>query len=248
MPQSAMDVTLNSEYQKCLVVGLPGTGKSVFASTFPTPGYVFDFSLGIQIYRGLPWDYEQFPLSPAGWNKFDKELAYVKNAVKERKYETVVIDDWTAMERVTMEQALLLNPKRSEAQGPIWNVHYSLVRNLFEGKIRQVIDLPCNVVLLAHMEIITDKESGAVLKIQPSLPGQLPDILNGYFDEDYYATTRQESGGTKFLLQTVPIGHNRARSRWSGKARLLPDFIDNDYPALMNAMKKKQQQLKTGGK
>ena len=66
MPPNAMDVTATSEYLKVAIVGEPGTGKSVFASTFPTPGYVFDFSGGIITYRGKDFDYEQYQTSPSG--------------------------------------------------------------------------------------------------------------------------------------------------------------------------------------
>ncbi|HED37958.1 MAG TPA: hypothetical protein ENI76_06920, partial [Ignavibacteria bacterium] len=43
------------------VCGDSGTGKSVFASTFPTPGLVLDFDDGILSYRGKDFDYVQFP-------------------------------------------------------------------------------------------------------------------------------------------------------------------------------------------
>jgi hypothetical protein len=246
MPQSAKDVTIDTEYTKCLVIGAPGTGKSIFASTFPTPGYVFDFSNGIQSYRGMEWDYEQFPLNPSGWTKLEKELVYVRKAVNstEHKYSTIVVDDATAMERLTMEQALLLDPKRSASQGPIWNVHYALVRNLMEGKLRQILDLPCNIVLIAHLNVIQDKESGSVIKTEPMLPGQLPTIINGYFDEVYYSSVRQGSNGPNWVMQTIPLGHNTARSRWSGRERLLPDFIPNDYNILITKMREAQNKKK----
>jgi len=242
MPSSAMDVTVNTEFIKCLIIGPPSTGKSIFASTFPTKGYVYDFSNSIISYKGKDFDYDTFQLTQQGWREFEKAHIEVIKKAKEGVYQTVVVDDLTSMESVTMEQALALDPKRNEAGGPLWQVHYSLVRNLMEGKLRQIISLPCNIVLISHDEIITDKATGAVIRVDPSLPGQLPKLITGYFDEVYYATTKRENINgvikTIYLLQTVPIGFLRARSRLSGIEHLLPDFVGNNYIEVMQHLNK----------
>jgi hypothetical protein len=75
------------------------------------------------------------------------------------------------------------------------------------------------------------------------LTGALPVVIPGYFDEVYYHTTKREGGDTKWLIQTVPIGYNRARSRLSGKLRTLPDLLPNDYNeilAYLTGKKKKE--------
>jgi hypothetical protein len=242
---SALDVTNNSEFSKCLVIGSPGNGKSVFASTFPTKGYVYDFAQGIQSYRGKDFDYDQFQLNNQGWNEFEKAHIELIKKAKEGYYQTIVVDDITAMESLTMEHALMLDPKRNEAGGPLWNVHYQLVTNLMEGKLRQIINLPANIIFICHDDIITDKVSGAVIKVEPRLPGRLPTVISGYFDEVYFAVTRRENVNnvptTRYLLQTVPIGFLRARSRLSGVEKLLPDFVENNYDALMKHLRNKQK-------
>jgi hypothetical protein len=246
MPPSAMDVTNESEFMKVLVIGSPGVGKSVFASTFPAtvenPGYVYDFSETIVTYKGKPFDYDQFQLNPQGWREFEKAHMEVMKTAKEHKYQTVIVDDLTAFESLAMEQALALDPKRSEANGPLWNVHYQLCKNLMEGKLRQILNYPANIVFICHDDIITDKVSGAVIKIQPRLPGQLPTLISGYFNEVYFATTKRENVNgvvsTRYLLQTVSIGFLRARSRLSGVEHLLPDFVDNNYNAVINHLRK----------
>ena len=243
MSQNAKDVTTDSEFTKTLVIGPPGTGKSVFASSFPTPGYVYDFAQGILSYKGKDFDYDQFQLNSQGWNEFEKAHIQTIKKTKEGYYKTIVVDDLTAMESLTMEQALLLDPKRSASQGPLWQVHYALVRNLMEGKLRQIINLNANIVFICHDDIITDKESGAVIKVEPRLPGQLPTVISGYFDEVYFSTTKREPGPdkvirTRYMLQTVTIGLLRARSRLSGVEHLLPDFVDNNYKAVMQHLRK----------
>jgi len=237
---NAMQVTPESEFTKVLVVGPPGSGKSIFAASFPTPGFVFDTANGIQSYRGKDFDYETYPKTGLGWVKFEKDSQVVKKSVEEQKYKTVVIDDTTSLGDIAMERALQLDPKRSATGGPIWNIHYMMVRNLVEGKLRQFVDLKCNIVLIAHMDIVTDQESGNIIAIQPLLTGQLAVRVPGSFDEVYYATTRREGQVTKWLLQTSPIGLKDARSRLSGKEHLLPDFVPNDYDSLMQHMRAKK--------
>lgn len=230
---------------KIMVIGGYGTGKSVFASTFPTPGFVYDFDQGIQTYRGKDFDYEQYSRDWKGWLKFEKDRIAITKLVTEGKYKTVVVDSTSSMTDIAMERALQLDPKRSATEGPIWNVHYMLVRNLMEGRLRQLVDLPCNVVVISHINIIQDQETGAVIDVAPLLTGQLAEKIPGLFDEVYFATTKrkQEEGGvtkTKWLMQTIPIGFHKARSRLSGMEHYLPDFMENNYPALIAHLKEKK--------
>jgi hypothetical protein len=230
---NAKDVTVETEYIKVMGVGEPGTGKSIFGSTFPTPGFVFDFANSIISYKGLDFDYEQYPLSPQGWTTFEKDVMRIGKDVKEGKYVTVIVDDLSAMTAVCMERALQLDSKRSVTGGPVWNVHYSMVRNLMEGRLKQIMSWPCNIYFIAHLHVIQDQETGVITGVEPMLTGALPGVITGYFDEVYYFTTKREGGDTKWLIQTVPIGYNRARSRTSGKLRTLPDLLPNDYKEVM---------------
>jgi hypothetical protein len=230
---NAKDVSASTEYIKVMSVGEPGTGKSILASSFPTPGFVFDFANSIISYKGLDFDYEQYELSPLGWTKFEKDLVRIIKDVKEGKYTSVIVDDLSAMSAVCMERALQLDAKRSATQGPVWNVHYSMVRNLMEGRLKQIMAMSCNIHFIAHLHVIQDQETGNIVGVEPMLTGALPIIIPGYFDEVYYHTTKREGGDTRWLIQTVPIGYNKSRSRLSGKLRTLPDLLPNDYAEIM---------------
>lgn len=225
---NAKDVTVNSEFLKVMSVGESGMGKSVFASSFPTPGFVFDFGSEILSYKGKDFDYEQFDVSPQGWSKFERDFIQVRKDVKEGKYVTVIVDNLSALTDLCMEKAMQLDPKRSPTNGPLWNVHYGMVKNLMEGKLRQMLNLNCNLVFIAHLNTKID-ENGAVIGVEPSLTGQLSADVPSYFDEVLYHATRRVNGKTQWIIQTVPIGRNRGRSRASGVERLLPDFLENDY-------------------
>ena len=235
MPKSAKDVTFESEHLKVLVIGTYGTGKSTFASTFPTPGFVFNFDNRILTYAGRDWDYEDYPWDWRGWVKFEKDLIELKKNIS--NYKTVVVDSTTSMSDLAMQRALMLDPKRSPTGGPIWNVHYMMVRHLVEGKLRQIVDLPCNVVVLSHISIQKDEDTGTIVDVGPLLTGQLSEIIPGLFHEVYFATTKRMQNKTQWLLQTVPIGFFKARSTLSGREARLPDFIPNDYNELMKHLK-----------
>lgn len=239
---NAKDVSVNTEWLKVMNVGESGTGKSVFASTFPTPGFIFDFGKEIISYRGRDFDYEQYDISAAGWSKFEKDFMEVKKEVEAKKYQTVVVDNLSAMTDVCMERAMQLDPKRSPTGGPMWNVHYVMVKNLMEGRLRQMLNLECNLVFIAHLDTIKD-EDGAVIGVEPSLTGSLSVNVPAYFDEVFYSAVRREEGQTRWFVQTVPIGRNRSRSRSSGKERLLPDILENDYNEVMAYLTGKKKRV-----
>jgi hypothetical protein len=243
---SAKDVSVNTEYAKIMSVGPPGSGKSIFGSTFPTPGFIFDFANSIISYKGLDFDYEQYEASPLGWVKCEKDINTLVKCLKEGKsfpekdkpqvdkqYQSVIVDDLSAMTDACMERAMQINPQRSDTNGPVWNIHYSMVRNLMEGRLRQIYNLNCNILFIAHVEYIRDQKTGNILGVEPMLTGALPVKIPGMFDEVYYHVTKREGGDTTWLMQTVPVGFNNARSRLSGKLRELPDLLPNDYNEVM---------------
>ena len=237
--KSAKDVTLDTTFLKVMVVGTYGTGKSIFASTFPTPGYIFDFDSGIETYMGKDFNYDQFPRNWKGWVMFEKALTNYEKEVREHDhYKTTIVDSTSAMTDLAMERALMLNPMRSETDGPIWNVHYQIVKNLMLGTLRRILDLKTNVIVISHIDIVRNPKTGNIVDIVPLLTGTLREFIPGQFQEVYYATTKRGDKGTKWLLQTVPIGLTKARSRLSGVKHLLPDYIPNNYNALMKYLRK----------
>jgi hypothetical protein len=110
-----------------------------------------------------------------------------------------------------------------------------------EGMLRQIIGLQCNVIIISHIDIVKDEKTGNILDIAPLLTGQLREKIPGAFQEVYYCTTKRVGQKTEWLIQTVPIGYTKARSRLSGKAHLLPDFLPNSYDAVMKTLAKRRK-------
>jgi hypothetical protein len=244
MPNSKDLVPANENF-KFLLLGDYGTGKSTFAATCPTPGYLFNFDDRAITYKGKDFDYDTFPISAQGWMDFEGKLRDVIKAVADGKYKTVVVDSTTAMTDVAMERSMALDPKRNAVGGPMWNVHYGMVKNLIEGRMRQLINLNCNLVVCCHLRPEKDDDSGAIMDYVPMLTGQLSVTLPGFFDEVYICTTKRSRVSaqstdmeTEYLLQTVPIGMKKARSAMSGKEHILPDFIPNNYDEITKRINK----------
>lgn len=233
------EITLDLSAFRFLVIGPYGSGKSVFGASLPTPGLVFDFTNNGMLYNKGDWDVAQYPITPAGWMEFEMEWRkyYDLIASGKSRYKSVVFDDATGMDNIAMERALQMDPKRNAAGGPLWNVHYQLVKNLVEGKYRQLLSLKVNVCVCCHTAITKDEDTGAVIDISPMLSGKLSTILPGYFDEVYYATTGTVDGQTVYRMQTVPVGLKQARSQMSGVAGLLPKYIPNEFPKILALIK-----------
>lgn len=107
-----------------------------------------------------------------------------------------------------------------------------------EGKLRQIIGLPCNVIVISHIDVVKDEKTGNILDISPLLTGQLREKIPGAFQEVYYCTTKRVGQKTEWFIQTIPIGYTKARSRLSGIAHLLPDFVPNNYKEVMKHLAK----------
>ena len=236
---NAKDVGVDTTFIKVFVVGDTGSGKSVFAATFPKPAFLFNFDKSILTYRGLDIDYEDYEQTAAGWVKFEKDFQALKREVRGGtfKYKTLILDSTTTWTDLAMERALSLDPKRSPTGGPMWNVHYGMVKNLIEGFVRQLLELPCNIVVIGHLNKVFN-DDGALIGVTPMLTGQLSTKVPSYFDEVYYTQVRTVGGVPKFELLTITKGLLQARSRLSGRDQLLPIAIPNDYEVLVKELTK----------
>ena len=234
------DIEICTDNINFLVVGDVGTGKSVFASSFPTPGYLFDFDKQSAVYRGKDFDYSQYPITSAGWLEFDQEFNKI---MVEHKYKSIILDSTTSLKALALERAMAVNPKRNEVGGALWNVHYQLVKNLVDGVIRKLLSYQGYKAIIAHVKLEKDEETGAILAINPSLPGDLAEVVPAYCGEVLYSQQRVINGNKEYILLTESSGLYHARSNLSGKSKLLPAFVPNDFNSIMTLLKQRSEAL-----
>ena len=242
--KSVKDRELETSLLKVLVLGDYGTGKSVFASSFPQPGYVFDFDNGMVTYEGGDWLYDTFAATAAGWVAFEKALPEVEKEIKAGNIKTVVVDSLTSLGDCAMERAMQLDPKRSVEGGPIWNVHYQIQKNLVAPKIRRILSYPCNIVITGHWKVQQDAQTGSISSIDLLIVGDLSAKVPGYFDEVYAAGTTGMGSNLRYILRTAPYGLYKARSRYSGVMKLLPQVVPNNYNHIMTLIKEAREKVK----
>jgi hypothetical protein len=248
MPEKASDASFDTLRLKMMLIGPPGSGKSTFIASCPGPMYIFDFDEHILGYRDREdVFYDQFPMSAQGWVKFEKACNEVAKAVKEGQYKTIAVDSTTAMGDVAMERALQIDPKRGPDEGPIWNVHYGIVKNIMSAKLHKILSLNCNVIFASHWAFDKDKQ-GNILSADPMLTGDLKVKIPGLFPEVYACEAVTVGNLTKFHMHLITKGVFKARSLVSGKEGLLPDKIENNYETLLKHINKVKDQGKLKGK
>jgi hypothetical protein len=244
---SEVNIDFSATNFKCIAIGDIGTGKSSFAATFPTPGYIFNFDNKVAAYTGEDWTYTEIPTSALGWVIAEKEKGIVAKEVREGKFRTVVIDSTTSLHTLAVERAMQIDPKRSEIGGPIWNVHYQMAATLTESFIRTVLSWPCNVVVVIHYEAVRD-EQGNIVAYQPMLPGKSVVKIPSLFDEIYRTFTRTKAGVIQYRLSTVPRGlYVAARSGLRGLHGLLDEELDNSYQSVLENYTKNLTAKQTKG-
>lgn len=238
-----------------VVFGHVGSGKSVFAASFPTPAFLFDFDKqATTAYRDKSFDYLQYPMDSVGWNKFKQDFTklmsghilndkdeWVLNTNPELRYKTVVIDSITAMSDLAMRAALTLNPGRSESGGPVWNIHYGHVKHMVGEIILNLISYQGYKVILGHLTLEKNSD-GQVIEIRPMLTGALAERIPGYCGEVLIAKRAVVGNPPKeqFVLQTVSRGLYTARSGLSGVEGYLDPFMPNNFTAIVEMVKERR--------
>lgn len=251
---NAQDIKAELGNISVLLVGPAGTGKSVFCSTAPKPGYVIDTGKEMLSYIGEDFDYDTFPIDSPTWSLLTRCIGDLKKGVipfsgdvtkkippTPKKYKTIIIDNLSAVTDIAMARSMSIDRNRDPVGGPLWNVHYKMVTNLVSDLLRLFLEIPdCNRLATAHTETTKDEHFGKII-IDPRLQGRLSDVAPQWFDEVLYGVPRTGAGGqAEYMLQTVNKGYLKARSRISGKKRLLPDYIPNEWEYLI--MKKKYEE------
>lgn len=219
-----------------LALGAPGAGKTVFAAGFPTPMLYLDFDNKVDsaalFYRNDKERLEQIDvrvlkssleLSPIDQLEqiISKELI-PQQATGGMKFKTLVLDSITTFSAATLAHIVKTNPgiKRNlSKQGPQPGLQdYGILKREFQKLIAGLLSLPCNVVMLAHIAVDKDEQTGEVLR-HSAMDGSFARELPIYFKE-VWRVYADEKG--KRWAQTQSDSKYHLRSQIPGLPNPLP--------------------------
>ncbi len=221
---------------KLLLYGESGAGKTVFSCGWPGPIHVCDFdgkvSSAAAYFAGTDKlndiSYENYAptdsFGTAGM-RFNADLGKMR---KEGKLPaTLVLDSLTTFSDEMMRYLMKLNPgiKRMDTRGAATPAmqDYQVARLFFKQVLGELLNLPCNLVVTAHIQVDKDEITGEILRT-PMIAGKLSRELPILFPEVHRAYVKDG----KYLAQTKSDARFQCRTQIRG----LPAEIELKYESL----------------
>lgn len=255
----SIDTIEPTKHIKALVIAPPGNGKTAFAGTFP--GVVFvDTDHGLKVLQSR-WFKSWFPKADIlGYESFDDKrneyglftkatgfmdaMKFINSAMKTPGIKTLAFDSLSSLQVLGMNLAFELSKRdgksksldkaRMEGGLPFalpTQADFGSEMAVFAQLMDQALDLPVNVLFLAH-ERAEVNDSGGVVKREALLTGQAIRARVGkWFDEVWYLDVAPD--GRRFLRTENDGSYNGLKSR----ALQVPNKLVNPtYPTIMEAV------------
>lgn len=217
LPQNTKQTSeLTAPQTRLFLIGPPKSGKTFAAATFPNP-FFLDFDSGL---TSKELRERNLPHMPFYDTKFVKEVLKQQNkmnglnwflqneAGKFTNEQTLVLDSISTIGDAVTEELDRVTPigKTGEKDGFWFWKSWAL---WWQGLCTKLIDLKCNVVVIAHEQEIRDSETGKVLSYMWMLKGKDFSPRMGQFFTDVFRQTKKssESGGkvtVEYLWQVHP--------------------------------------------
>lgn len=195
LPFKVTNVKDNFSKLKILIYGPSGCGKTVLAGSICEVD-ALNPTLGIDIEGGMAslaaFGYENLTLTATKtYSSGDDNFVKAKNFIVENptEFASCIIDSMTELQDLVLQEKMR-KMKKEEPDLNIWG----LTASTLGTAIRQIRDLPINVVVTALEKEITNKDTGEV-RYAPNLSGKLASALPGFFDIVGRMTTFRDSEG-----------------------------------------------------
>lgn len=225
---NAKDIA-SSSFQRLLVVGNTGSGKSAQIWTLPGKkfGYIFDPNT-LATLRGLDLDYEEFypeflemDATLKGFNKGSKSdklpqgsrrepltyMRWVEDINKRvesgffKDYQWLVMDSLTFLTKATMDRQLYINNRYGEIEEL---GDYRVVGSKLADVFNSIVSMPINMYCTGHLSTFQDDKTKKI-ETQLWLPGKARSILPLLFTNVWRAMTEEgEKGGIEYKIRTQP--------------------------------------------
>jgi hypothetical protein len=228
---------------KVLGYGKPGSGKTVGACSFPYPALLLDFDgkadsaalfykgdterlNGIDV-RDLSAKIGVDPIQEL-MKIIDKELIPATKSADPFPYKTIILDSVTTFSKLVLEHIVKTNPGMKRVvtkQGVSPGLQdYGILKREFGRLIPGLLSLPCNVVMLAHIDTEKDELTGEILR-HPLMDGAFSKQLPIYFKEVYHLFVDEKGN---YMAQTKSDRKYSCRSQIPG----LPNPVPFNYEEL----------------
>jgi hypothetical protein len=232
---------------KVFAYGPSGTGKTVFATSFPGPVRHWDFdrkvASAVAHWRhkeparlGQIDSQEYHPDDPMQFSKWYTDLMLLTQEGREGKlaFKTVVLDSITLWAEALLKEIQRQNPGLKSPIPTAPDVpglqHYQIFSVRFREMMNLILSLPCNVVITGHLETEKDESTGRIMA-KPLLPGKkngeyLPVIFG-----EVYRTACEEVADKRssYVAYTKATDTYAARTQIQG----MPTKIALSYASLV---------------
>ena len=216
------DDSLNN-FVRILLCGRAKTGKTYFAGTWPSPLFINtdkgmktlskDHVPSIDILHGeQAWRIMRKIIENLGEREGDYWEALVA-----AKYEpkTIVLDSLTSLSSLMEIEILSFPPEgenRKNRDGGLQLQDYNCIQNRLYGILRQLAELPYNIIVTASTDYLVDDSDGRLYE-NPSVSGNKagPQIPH-FFDDVYYFSYDRKT--SKWILdpqQSLRFNHAGSR-------------------------------------
>ncbi len=225
---------------KVLLMSDPGAGKTVFSCSLPGKTRMLDFDLKADsaalFYKADKQRLANIEVTQFGrkfgqrgpiddFNKIVAEELIPQQRAGKMSFDNLILDTLTTFGTAMLEHTMLVNigTKRiSFVHGGTQasETDYGVIKREFQRIITGLMDLPCNVVLNAHILAKQNPKTG-VINYQTMMPGSFGQEIPIYFKEVWRIFIKD---GVRYA-QTQSDGQYNCRSQIPG----LPNPVLLDY-------------------
>jgi hypothetical protein len=243
----------NSKYVRVLLFGDIGTGKTRFLSTAPMPAHIDSFdkggtktlrNMGLLAPNGPIVADASFededPRHPSVLEKFDKAYVERKKNGYFEYFSTYMLDGMTMLFQAALNKRLALKGRKDGIPevGKGKDNDYVGAQALVEPLLKDILNLPCHVIINAHADLSTDEVTDKAF-IGPKISGGMQARMMAVTDEIWCLQRVSDAKGDAYRVLTKPTGRYRCRSRMAANGKIDtyedPDFkgmlIKGDYAA-----------------
>lgn len=225
------------QHIKILLYGDSGSGKTCFGTGWPGPIHYCDFDGKVNSAasflqgKGESTDgisFENYAPTDARGTAGARFNADIGKMRKDRSLPgTLILDSLTTFSDEMMRYLMRLNPgiKRMDTQGAATPAmqDYQVARLFFKQTLGELLNLPCNLIVTAHVQIDKDEITGEILRT-PMLAGKLSRELPILFPEVHRSFVKDG----KYLAQTKSDARYQCRTQ----IPRLPAEIELKYESL----------------